>query len=156
MENKKMKILMVCLGNICRSPLAEGILKKKCTENKLDWEIDSAGTESFHVGEAPHRLSQKVAEAHGIDISGQRARRFKRTDFQYYDKIYAMAGDVYQEIMDIGGKDADASRVELLLNEAWPGSNRSVPDPWYGGEDGYHEAWQLIDTACGQIVKKYH
>lgn len=150
-----MKILMVCLGNICRSPLAEGILKKMADVKGLNWVIDSAGTEASHVGDPPHRLSQKVAREHGMDISSQRARRFKKSDLQDFDKIYVMAEDVYQDILDISGKEADLSKVDLLLNEIYPGEDQSVPDPWYGGEDGYHEAWDLIFSACSQIIETY-
>src|SRR5580704_914677 len=96
-----MKVLMVCLGNICRSPLAEGILRQKARAAGLDWEIDSAGTNGYHNGEAPHHLSQKVARHNGIDISKQRSREFTAADFQRFDKIYAMAGDVIDDIQDI-------------------------------------------------------
>lgn len=150
-----MKILMVCLGNICRSPMAEGILRKKIEENGLDWEVDSAGTESFHVGEPPHPLSQKVSRAGKVDISHQCARQFKVEDFQRFDKIYAMAEDVYHEIMETGGPNTGRSKVDLLLNEVYPGENRPVPDPWYGGEEGYHKAWRLISEACERIIEKY-
>ncbi len=150
-----MKILMVCLGNICRSPMAEGLMRKKIEANGLKWEVDSAGTESFHVGEPPHRLAQKVASGKHIDISHQRARQFRPSDFKEFDKIYAMATDVYQEIMEIGGTAAEDSKVDLFLNELYPGENRSVPDPWYGGEDGFHTAWNLIEGACERIIEKY-
>lgn len=150
-----MKILMVCLGNICRSPLAEGILQKKIDRLGLDWQVDSAGTENYHVGEPPHHLSQKVAAHHGIDISRQRARRFTRQDFDRFDKIYALATDVYTEIKQIGGEKAPMEKVDLLLNELQPGKNHSVPDPWYGPEAGYHEAFELIDRACDRIIEKY-
>ena len=93
-----MKILMVCLGNICRSPLAEGILQEKAFKAGLTWTVESAGTNHYHTGEAPHPLSQKVAKLNGIDISHQRARRFKADDFDCYDRIYALAGDVMEEI----------------------------------------------------------
>jgi len=150
-----MKILMVCLGNICRSPLAEGILQKEAAKEGLDWQIDSAGTEPFHVGEPPHLLSQKVAVEHGLDLSTQRARRFTKEDFDHFDKLYAMAEDVYEEMMLIGKGNGEASKTDLLLNEVYPGENRSIPDPWYGGEDGFHKAWALISSACTQIIKKY-
>ena len=93
-----MKILMVCLGNICRSPLAEGILQHKAKEAGLSWQVESAGTESYHIGEPPHHLSQKVAKLNGIDICEQRARRFVKEDFSRYDKIYAMSADVLEEM----------------------------------------------------------
>jgi len=150
-----MKVLMVCLGNICRSPLAEGILQQKANAAGLPWLVDSAGTNGYHVGEAPHRLSQKVARAGGIDISGQRSRRFVAADFQYYDKIYAMAADVVDEIRRISGRQFDASKVQLLMNELHPGLDADVPDPYYGSEPGYHEVYNMIDAATDQIIAKY-
>src|ERR1039457_4100421 len=133
-----MKILMVCLGNICRSPLAEDSLNVKIETSGLDWVVDSAGTNGLHIGEAPHRLSQKVALQHGIDISKQRARKFVADDFNRFDKIYAMAQDVIGEMKRIAGKKFDASKVDLLMNEMYPGKNLDVPDPWAGPEPGYH------------------
>jgi protein-tyrosine phosphatase len=150
-----MKILMVCLGNICRSPLAEGILQDKAAGAGLDWHVDSAGTNGYHVGEAPHPLSQKVALIHGIDISKQRARRFVADDFERYDKIYAMAEDVVSDIRRIAKNKFDESKVELLLNELYPGKDMDVPDPWYGAEPGYHEVYSLIEEACGVIVERH-
>lgn len=149
-----MKILMVCLGNICRSPLAEGILKHKAKAAGLNWQIDSAGTNGYHVGEAPHHLSQKVAKLNGIDICNQRARRFVADDFLRYDKIYAMAEDVIYDMRRIAGKKWDDSKVDLLLNELHPGENRSITDPWYGTEPGYHEVYKEINAACEAIVRK--
>jgi protein-tyrosine phosphatase len=150
-----MKILMVCLGNICRSPLAEGILQSKAKQAGLDWQVDSAGTNGYHVGEAPHPLSQKVARLNGIDICEQRARRFVKEDLDRYDKIYAMADDVIDDIKSIVKNRFDQSKVELFLNELFPGENASVPDPWYGPEPGYHEVYKLIDEACDKIIAKY-
>jgi len=150
-----MKILMVCLGNICRSPLAEGILKNKVKEAGLNWQIDSAGTNGYHVGEAPHKLSQKVAKLNGIDICNQRGRLFTKNDFNNYDKIYALADDVLGEIKWIAKEKFDCSKADLLLNELYPGKNNSVPDPWYGPEPGYHDVYTLIEAACCQIIKKY-
>lgn len=149
-----MRILMVCLGNICRSPLAEGILQNKAEKAGLDWRVDSAGTNGYHIGEAPHHLSQKVARLNGIDISRQRARRFKASDFDDYDKIYAMADDVIDDMRRIAKNNFDSAKVDLLLNELYPGQNRDVPDPWYGPEPGYHEVYALIDTACEAIIQK--
>lgn len=146
---------MVCLGNICRSPLAEGILQEKARAAGLDWTVDSAGTNGYHTGEAPHHLSQKVALQKGIDISGQRARRFTAADFQRFDKIYAMAGDVIDEMRRIAGRQFDPSKVELLMNEVHPGKDEDVPDPWYGPEPGYHEVYNMIDTAADHIIEKY-
>lgn len=154
-KSNDMKILMVCLGNICRSPLAEGILQHKLWQRGLDWLVDSAGTENYHIGEPPHPFSQKVAREHGIDISRQRARRFTVADFDRFDKIYAMASDVYNEIRWIGGKHAKMEKVDLFLNELYPGQDRSVPDPWYGPEKGYHEVFALLERCCDAMLKKY-
>src|SRR5205823_3922156 len=131
---------MVCLGNICRSPLAEGILRQKIKKAGLSWTVESAGTNSFHIGEAPHYLSQQIAGKNGIDISQQRARRFMKEDFERFDKIYAMAEDVLEEMKWISKEKFNPAKVELLLNEIYPGENRDVPDPWYGAETGYTEA----------------
>ena len=150
-----MKILMVCLGNICRSPLAEGILKHKAAEAGLNWQIDSAGTNGYHVGEPPHRLSQKVARLNGIDICDQRARQFVKEDFDRYDKIYAMADDVVDDMRRIARDKYDPSKVDLFMNELHPGGNHSVPDPWYGPEPGYHEVYEIIDEVCKAIISKY-
>jgi len=117
--------------------------------------VDSAGTESYHIGSAPHRHSQDICQRNGIDITGQRARQFSRKDFERYDKIYALAEDVYEEIQRIGGRDADMSRVDLLLNELSSGSNESVPDPYYGGADGYIFVYELIERSCEAIIAKY-
>ena len=146
---------MVCLGNICRSPLAEGILKDKAGKARLDWIVESAGTNSFHIGEPPHALSQKVARINGIDISKQRARKFVKADLLEFDKIYAMAEDVLYDIKKISGENYDNKKVELFLNELYPGQNMDVPDPWYGPEPGYHEVYELIDKACDALIENY-
>jgi protein-tyrosine phosphatase len=150
-----MKILMVCLGNICRSPLAEGILQQKAFEAGLTWSVESAGTNSYHTGEPPHPLSQKVARLNGIDISTQRARRFAATDFDSYDKIYALAGDVLDDMKRIAKNKFDAGKADLLMNEQFPGKNLDVPDPYYGTEPGYHEVYKMISEVCDRIIEKY-
>jgi protein-tyrosine phosphatase len=149
------KVLMVCLGNICRSPLAEGILQQKAFEAGLNWSIESAGTNGYHTGEAPHPLSQKVAKLNGIDISCQRSRRFVAEDFEVYDKIYALAGDVLDEIRRIAKKKYNADKVDLLMNELFPGRDMDVPDPWYGPEPGYHDVYKMITEVCDKIIEKY-
>ncbi|MFZ9694824.1 MAG: low molecular weight protein-tyrosine-phosphatase [Chitinophagaceae bacterium] len=151
----RMKVLMVCLGNICRSPLAEGILKEKVRQAGLNWVVESAGTNRYHTGEAPHPLSQKVALHNGIDISAQRARSFIPEDIKQYDRIYALAGDVLEDIRKIAGANFDSNKVELLLNEQFPTENREVPDPYYGAEDGYHKVFAMIDEVCTTILEKY-
>jgi protein-tyrosine phosphatase len=150
-----MKILMVCLGNICRSPLAEGILQDKAFKAGLNWSVESAGTNHYHTGDAPHPLSQKIAKLNGIDICKQRARRFVAEDMEVYDKIYALAGDVLQDIRHIARKKMDETKVDLLMNELYPGMNMDVPDPYYGAEPGYHEVYKMIDKVCDAIIEKY-
>jgi protein-tyrosine phosphatase len=145
---------MVCLGNICRSPIAEGVLKYKSIQAGLQWDIESAGTNSYHIGEAPHQLSQKVSLLHGIDIGTQKARRFTKEDFLQFDKIYAMAEDVIADMKEIAKDHWVDEKVDLLLNELEPGANKNVPDPWYGPEPGYHEVFELIEKACEKIVAK--
>lgn len=150
-----MRILFVCLGNICRSPMAEGILKAKAATKGLNWTIESAGTESYHIGEPPHRFSQKICRENGIDISAQRARIFTASDLGQWDKIYALASDVLREIQKIGGRRGDYSNVMLFLEELYPGRKNSVPDPWYGDESGYVRVYDLIEETCEAIIQKY-
>ena len=150
-----MRILMVCLGNICRSPIAEGVMRHKIKQHNLDWTVASAGTESHHIGSAPHRFSQKICDTNGIDISDQVAKKFKASDFDCYDKIYAMAADVYEEIVHIAGHTVDYNKLEYFLNELENDCNGSVPDPWYGTEEGYEPVYQLIERTCEAIINKY-
>jgi protein-tyrosine phosphatase len=151
-----MKILMVCLGNICRSPLAEGILEAKAKKMGLHWEVDSAGTNNnYHIGEAPHPLSQKVAKLHSLDISKQSARAFVADDFERFDKIYAMSSDIVTGMKSIGRNKFNPEKIDLLLNEVYPGKNMDVPDPWSGEEPRYHEVYEMINQACEKIIEKY-
>ena len=150
-----MKILMVCLGNICRSPIAEGVMEKLIKRNYLNWEVASAGTNSYHIGSPPHEYSINICNKNNVDIQNQRARRFKPSDLKEYDKIYAMAEDVLTDIKHISGADFDGEKVSLFLNELYPNSNRSVTDPWYGEEDGYAEVYDIIERTCERIVEKY-
>jgi len=149
-----MKILIVCLGNICRSPLAQGVLQQKCDEAGLQVKVDSAGTAGYHQGEPPHPDSIKVAQENGISISHQRGRMFKTCDIQEYDKILAMDRSNYCAIKTSSGKSWDESKVSLFLNELNPGKNEEVPDPWYGTYDGYKDVYKLIDATCDRIVEK--
>lgn len=151
-----MKVLMVCLGNICRSPLAEGILKQKIKQNGLNWSVESAGTNSYHTNEPPHHFSQKIALKNGIDISSQKARTFMKEDFDKYDKIYAMAKDVLSDIKKIAKEKYQPQKVTLLLDELCEDEHTDVPDPWYSNnENAYHEVYELIENACNCIIKKY-
>lgn len=149
-----MKILMVCLGNICRSPLAEGVLQHKVRLNGLNWHVDSAGTAAFHVDEPPHLLSQKIAKLNGIDISHQRARQFTKEDILNFDQIFVMDGNNYSSVKMISEDLWNENKVDYLLNASYPGENRDVPDPWYGEEDGYRNVFKMIDKACERIIQK--
>lgn len=144
------KILMVCLGNICRSPLAEGILKSKVAD---DIEVHSAGTSALHEGEKPDPRSIRVAKKHSIDISNQRSRPFKTKDFDIFDNIYVMDSENYENVLKISPSPEASKKVKMILNSIAPQSNAEVPDPYYGGDGGFEHVFQLLDEACEQIVK---
>lgn len=146
---------MVCLGNICRSPLAEGILQQKAKNAGLNWEVDSAGTAGYHIGEQPHVLSQKTATLNGIDISQQRCRQFNKADIQLFDKIFVMDLDNYREVKRISGKEWDPEKVSLILDTLHPGEDKEVPDPWYGTEKDYHFVYDLLNSASEKIITQY-
>ncbi len=143
---------MVCLGNICRSPLAEGILKHK-TKN-LDVVVDSAGTASYHVGNLPDSRSIEIANKNGIDLTDQRARQFSEKDFDDFDKIYAMDTNNYSNIISLARDQSDRDKVDVILNELNPKSYDSVPDPYYGAGDGFQIVYDMLDNACDAIVGK--
>jgi len=147
------KILMVCLGNICRSPLAEGILQSKLDANFFS--VDSAGTAAYHIGELPDQRSIAVAKKHGIDISNQKARKFNIKDFIEFDIIYAMDKENYQNICSLAKNKTELQKVKMILDEVNLSQNLSVPDPYYGGDDGFQNVYQLLDEACEKISKNY-
>ncbi len=147
-------ILMVCLGNICRSPLAEGILRHKLLDaGILDLKVDSAGTSNNHIGQHPDSRSIKNALSHGIDISKLRARQFSVADFDSFDLIYVMDSSNYRDVLALARNDSDKRKVELLLNVKWTGKNIAVPDPYYGAGDGFETVFRLVEQACDEIVK---
>lgn len=147
-----MKILMVCLGNICRSPLAEGIMREKLRKYRLEGMVDSAGTASYHIGEEPDLRSIEVARKHNIDISYQRARPFRSDDFDKFDLIFAMDSENYRNIMRLARSDNDRKKVELILDRIHPGKGFEVPDPYYGGNDGFEKVFKLLDASCEKIA----
>ena len=146
---------MVCLGNICRSPLAEGILQHKANRAKLGWQVDSAGTADYHIGDPAHHLSIKVAGMNGIDISHERCRQFKKEDMLEFDRIYVMDQDNYAAVKKISRNLWNENKTALILNELYAGQNLEVPDPWYGPEKGFHEVFDMLDQACDKIIEKY-
>lgn len=143
---------MVCLGNICRSPLAEGILKSKVFEYKTT--IDSAGTGAYHVGEKPDKRSIAIAKKNNIDITSQTARKFLVEDFDKFDIIYVMDNSNYENVIKLARNENDKCKVKLILNEIFPGENLDVPDPYYGGEFGFKNVYKMLDEACDTIAKK--
>lgn len=145
---------MVCLGNICRSPLAEGILKTKAEKLGLDWTIESAGTYGGHAGEKADRRSRKVALENGIDISDQRSRQFSTYDFENYDIIYAMDSSNKIDLLRLATNEEDKAKIKMIMNELEPGENINVPDPYYG-EFGFENVYKMLDAACTEILKKY-
>ena len=146
------KVIMVCLGNICRSPMAEGILMHK-TQGK-DVTVESAGTSDYHIGSLPYKRSIEVAKKNGLDITDQRGRQFKTSDFDTYDYIYAMDNSNYNNIIALARNEADKDKVHLILNSIFPGENVDVPDPYYGGDQGFDHVYNMLDEACEVIAKK--
>ncbi|HCE55189.1 MAG: low molecular weight protein-tyrosine-phosphatase [Lutibacter sp.] len=146
------KILMVCLGNICRSPLAEGILKSKLFRANVV--IDSAGTGAYHIGEKPDNRSIAIAKINGIDISDQRARKFLVEDFDEFDLIYVMDNENYRDVTAMARNINDKAKVKMILNEVFPKDNLDVPDPYLGGDYGFKNVFKMLDEACEIIAKK--
>lgn len=150
-----MKILMVCLGNICRSPLADGLMRKKIADQGLKAEVDSAGTGDWHIGEAPDPRMIKTAKNNGLDISMLRGRQFQAEDYDNFDRIYVMDQSNYQNVVRLAQTDEQKQKVELILNEINPGSDSEVPDPYFGGDDGFSHVYNLLDSATDKIIQKY-
>ncbi len=147
-----MKILMVCLGNICRSPLAEGILKSKVDSTQIL--VDSAGTGAWHAGSLPDKRSIAVAKKNGIDLTDQRARVFLPEDFTRFDKIYVMDHSNYVNVCKLAPNEQAIDKVQLILNESHPDKNLEVPDPYYGGDSGFDDVFDMLDEACEKIKEK--
>lgn len=146
------KVLMVCLGNICRSPLAEGILKSKVDSNKV--QVESAGTGDWHIGQLPDKRSIKVAKEHDLDITDQRGRQFNRSDFKNFDLIFVMDNSNYNDVMALAENKEDQKKVHLILNEIFPDENLDVPDPYMGGESGFKNVYDMLDQATDKIVER--
>ena len=146
------KILMVCLGNICRSPLAEGILASKLPEKKFA--VDSAGTGSWHIGHSPDERSIATAKKKGLNISNQKGRQFSATDFDTFDSIYVMDKSNFEAVISLSKTLEQEKKVQLILNELFPNENVDVPDPYYGSTDEFDQVYQMLDEACTIIAKK--
>ncbi|WP_339918142.1 low molecular weight protein-tyrosine-phosphatase [Yeosuana marina] len=146
------KILMVCLGNICRSPLAEGILRSKLPDDK--YIVDSAGTGNYHIGTTPDKRSIAVAKKYGIDISNLKGRQFSVKDFDDFDVIYVMDESNYNNVLSLARNEHDSSKVKLILNDVYPNKNFDVPDPYYGGEQGFENVYNMLNEACTRIADR--
>jgi len=146
-----MKILMVCLGNICRSLLAEGILSSK--GKHLNIEVDSAGTAAYHIGKQPDIRSIEIANKYAIDLNQQRARQFSRADFDEFDIIYAMDTNNYAHLVSLASSETERNKIRMILNEINPNAYQSVPDPYYGGENGFQDVYNMLDKACDKIIQ---
>lgn len=149
-----MKILMVCLGNICRSPMADGLLRKKVAENNLDIVVDSAGTGDWHVGQAPDERMRATGKKNGVPIDGLRGRQFTFSDFDDFDRIYVMDDNNFENVVKLARDERDLRKVDLLLNLSHPGEGLSVPDPYYGEDDGFQHVFELLDEATNILIKE--
>lgn len=143
---------MVCLGNICRSPLAEGILKSKIDPSKVV--VDSAGTGHWHVGQLPDDRSISIGKKYDIDITDQRGRQFTAKDFEDYDLIYVMDNSNKDNVLALAQNDKQRKKVKLILDEIFPGENVDVPDPYYGGNNGFESVFKMLDEACEKIASR--
>lgn len=149
------RILFVCLGNICRSPLAEGILRHKASQHGLDLLVDSVGTGRWHSGENPDKRAIKIARERGIDISRLTARQITEEDFEKFDKILVADAEVYDGVIDIALDRSQKLKVDYIMNLVHPNLNMPVPDPYYGGADGFEKVFDMLDSACEKIIA-YH
>ena len=150
-----MKVLMVCLGNICRSPLADGLLRKKVADHGLSIEVDSAGTGDWHVGQAPDERMRATAKLNGLSIDDLRGRQFVQEDYDLFDRIYVMDQSNYENVIKLARNEEDITKVDLFLNLSHPGEDMEVPDPYFGGEEGFQHVYDLVDDATDQLIKEF-
>ncbi len=143
---------MVCLGNICRSPLAEGIMRSKL--NFLKYSIDSAGTSGSHRGQAPDKRSIAVAKRHGIDISSQASRKLTAQDLEDFDYIFVMDNSNYRDTVALATTDAQRAKVHKILDWAFPNEDLDVPDPYYGGDQGFDNVYRMLDQVSKVVAEK--
>lgn len=146
------KILFVCLGNICRSPMAEGIFRDKAETLGLTIEFDSCGTGSWHVGESPDKRAQSCMVDMGSDISDLRARQFSVEDFKRFDRIYVMDESNLNDVLALAETDEDRGKVEMVLNSIYPGKDASVPDPYFGGDRGFVQVFDMLSASAEKIL----
>lgn len=147
-----MKVLMVCLGNICRSPMAEGVLRHLANERNIDLEIDSCGTAGYHIGEGPDHRAVATMRNKGIDISDLRARQFRVSDFGDFDLILPMDASNLSDVLALASSQEDEDKVKMMLEYAFPNESKAVPDPYYGGDDGFEHVYRLLDESCSILL----
>lgn len=147
-----MNVLFVCTGNICRSPLAEGILRKKFSDLGIRGNVDSCGFEPFHIGDRPDKRAKKIASDNGIDISEHVARLFKKEDFDRFDRIFVMDAFHYQSVLRQVRNECDIRKVDFILNVVYPGQNRPVKDPYYDDFTAFATVFDQLHEACGQFA----
>jgi|APCry1669188910_1035180.scaffolds.fasta_scaffold00033_11 protein-tyrosine phosphatase len=149
-----MKILFVCTGNICRSPMAEAILRNKLNDAGLSDETDSCGFESFHVGDHPDKRAQTVCRKYGLDISSHVARLFRKSDFDRFDRIYVMDSSHYYNVSRTSGSADDMKKVDYMLNLLYPGQDLPVDDPWYHDIEAFEHTYRQLDSACDKLLSQ--
>lgn len=142
------------MGNICRSPMAEGIITAKLKQSGINAYVDSAGTGGWHAGEAPDRRAQKELRRNGLEISNLRARKFVVEDFNKFDFIFAMDEDNYENILSLARNESDKSKVSMFMDQTYPGQKISVPDPYYGGDEGFARVYKMLDKASDDFINK--
>ena len=149
-----MKVLVVCLGNICRSPMADGILRKKFEEAGIEAEVDSAGTGNYHIGKGPDKRAIANMAENDHDITMLRARQFSVSDFDAFDEIYVMDKSNYENVVALARNDADKEKVNLFMNISHPGENIEVPDPYFGGDEGFQEVYEMLTEAADVLISR--
>lgn len=149
-----MKALMICLGNICRSPMAEGVVRHLAKEKGIDIQLDSCGTNGFHDGESADRRAILNLKDKGIDISDIRSRKFRTDDFAKFDILFTMDLSNRDTILSLAKTENDRKKVKLFLNEAYPAKDLPVPDPYFGGDEGFESVYQLINKAASAFLNK--
>ncbi|MDB5284453.1 MAG: protein-tyrosine-phosphatase, partial [Bacteroidota bacterium] len=155
LKNMAVKVLMVCLGNICRSPMAHGLLQHKVQQLKLGWEVDSAGTSGYHEGQLPDPRATACMKQHGIDITYQRSRPISYEDLKEYDLVYVMDKSNYKNVTDLARTEEEIAKVKMIMSEVNPNVETDVPDPYYGGDKGFENVYKMLDKATDKIVERY-
>jgi protein-tyrosine phosphatase len=150
-----LKVLMVCLGNICRSPIAHGLLQYKSDKLKLGWEVDSAGTSGYHEGELPDSRSVACMKKHGIDITYQHSRPISTDDLQRFDLIYVMDSSNYRDVTNLARNEEELYKIKLIMSEVYADKVPDVPDPYYGGDHGFENVYKMLDKATDRIIERY-